>query len=160
MLVRKLPDELFAERRTFAHDLFGAEEVQGYLDNLDWAIGTAIDELGDAGSFDVFEFSRQLGHRLGLACWIGREAPIAALVPEFEILDGAEAFVHPERSRGATKDDELAALRRVEDVIRVLLDRMPIANRASSTTSRGAGTTSPTRRPVSPATSCCCTSRP
>jgi hypothetical protein len=38
MLVRKLPDELFAERRTFAHDLFGAEEVQGYLDNLDWAI--------------------------------------------------------------------------------------------------------------------------
>jgi len=24
MLVRKLPDELFVERRTFAHDLFGA----------------------------------------------------------------------------------------------------------------------------------------
>jgi cytochrome P450 len=128
MLVRKLPRELFAERRTFAHDLFGAEEVQGYLDNLDWAITTAIDELGDSGSFDVFGFSRQLGHRLGLACWIGREAPIAALIPEFEILDGAEAFVHPERSRGATKDDELAALLRVEDVIRALLtnaDREP-----------------------------------
>ena len=43
MLVRKLPDELFTERRNFARDLFGAEEVQCYLDNLDWAIDTAID---------------------------------------------------------------------------------------------------------------------
>ena len=136
MLVRKLPDELFAERRTFAHDLFGAEEVQGYLHNLDWAIDTEIAALGDteiaalgdAGSFDVFELSRRLGHRLGLACWIGREAPIDDLIAEFEILDGAEAFVHPERSRGATKDNELAALARVEDVIRRLLanaDREP-----------------------------------
>src|SRR5262249_36956553 len=30
MLVRKLPIELFAERRTFAHDLFGRQEVEGY----------------------------------------------------------------------------------------------------------------------------------
>src|SRR5690348_4505336 len=37
MLVRKMPHELFGERRTFAHDLFGAQEVEGYLDNLDWA---------------------------------------------------------------------------------------------------------------------------
>ena len=124
MLVRKLPDELFAERRTFAHDLFGAEEVQGYLDNLDWAIATEIDALGASGTFDVFDLSRRLGHRLGLACWIGREAPIADLIPEFEILDGAEAFVHPERSRGATKDDERAALARVEDVIRAVLARI------------------------------------
>jgi cytochrome P450 len=123
MLVRKLPDELFAERRTFAHDLFGAEEVQSYLDNLDWAIETEIEALGDAGSFDVFDLARRLGHRLGLACWIGREAPITDLVAEFEILDGAEAFVHPERSRGATKDDERSALARVERVISALLAR-------------------------------------
>src|SRR3954469_18824760 len=32
MLVRKLPIELFAERRTFAHDLFGAKDFEGYLD--------------------------------------------------------------------------------------------------------------------------------
>ncbi len=123
MLVRKLPDELFVERRTFAHDLFGAEEVQGYLDNLDWAIDAEIEELGDVGSFEVFDFSRRIGHRLGLGCWMGREAPIADLIPEFEILDGAEAFVHPERLNGATKDDERAALARVEHVIRALLAR-------------------------------------
>ena len=45
MLVRKMPDELFAERRTFAHDLFGADEVHGYLDNLDWAVDTEIAAL-------------------------------------------------------------------------------------------------------------------
>ncbi|HEV7526788.1 MAG TPA: cytochrome [Acidimicrobiia bacterium] len=123
MLVRKMPDELFAERRTFAHDLFGAEEVQGYLHNLDWAIETELDRLGASGSFDVFAFSRRIGHRLGLACWIGREAPIDELVPEFEILDGAEAFVHPSHSKGATKDEERAALLRVELVVRRLLAR-------------------------------------
>ena len=123
MLVRKLPDELFTERRNFARDLFGAEEVQGYLDNRDWAIDTAIDGLGAAGSFDVFEFSRGLGHRLGLACWMGREASIEDLIPEFEILDGAEAFVHPERSTGASRDDERAALARVERVVGELLGR-------------------------------------
>jgi hypothetical protein len=29
MLLRKLPKELFADRRTFAHDLFGAQDVEG-----------------------------------------------------------------------------------------------------------------------------------
>ncbi len=58
MLVRKLPIELFAERRTFPHDLFGAQEVEGYLENLDWAIGAHIEELGDAGTFDVFVLAR------------------------------------------------------------------------------------------------------
>ena len=147
MLVRKLPDELFAERRTFAHDLFGAEEVQGYLDNLDWAIDTEVSRLGDSGTFDVFDLARRLGHRLGLACWIGREAPIDDLVPEFEILDGAEAFVHPSRSKGATKDDERAALARVERVITALLartDREPsflddIAQRWDDTTDPAPG---------------------
>src|SRR4029078_1906221 len=36
---------------------------------------------------------------------------------------GAEAFVHPARSSGATKDDERAALVRVEHVISALLAR-------------------------------------
>src|SRR5262245_51540949 len=35
MLLRKLPEELFLGRRTFAHDLFGNEEVEGYLRHLD-----------------------------------------------------------------------------------------------------------------------------
>src|SRR6185295_9917955 len=38
MLARKLPGEVFAGRRTFAHDLFGASAVESYLANVDWAI--------------------------------------------------------------------------------------------------------------------------
>lgn len=123
MLVRKMPDELFAERRTFAHDLFGADEVHGYLDNLDWAVDTEIAALGDEGTFECFAFARRLGHRLGLACWIGREAPFEELVPKFEILDGAEAFVRPEAAAGATKGAERDALQQVERVVRALMDR-------------------------------------
>ncbi|MDQ1478710.1 MAG: hypothetical protein QOE62_3939, partial [Actinomycetota bacterium] len=75
--------------------------------------------------------------------------PIDELVPDFEILDGAEAFVHPSRSKGATKDDERAALARVELVVRRLLertDRQPsflddIAHRWDDVDDPGAGVT-------------------
>ena len=122
MLVRKLPAALFAERRTFAHDLFGAQDVEGYLDALDWAIGVQLDELGANGEFEAFALSRRLGHRLALACWIGRDAPIDALIADFEVLDGAEAFVHPERMT-ADHHDEEAALARVEQAVAALLAR-------------------------------------
>ena len=139
MLARKLPASLFAERRTFAHDLFGAQEVESYLGALDWAVAAQLDELGANGEFEVFEFARRLGHRLALACWIGREAPIDELIADFDLLDGSEAFVHPERMTTHTFDAEEAALARVEHVVRELLartDREPsflddIANRWS-----------------------------
>ena len=50
MLLRKLPEELFSSRRTFAHDLFSNEEVESYLGHLDRAIGRQLDELGDRKS--------------------------------------------------------------------------------------------------------------
>jgi cytochrome P450 len=120
MLLRKLPDELFLERRTFAHDLFGAQEVETYLDHLDVAIERQLDELGDSGTFDAFGLARRLGHRLALGCWMGDTAAASplldALVADLELLDGAEAFVHPERmaDRDATKSAERAALARLE----------------------------------------------
>ena len=123
MLVRKLPLELFAERRTLPHDLFGAQDIEGYLDNLDWAIEQQLAELGDEGAFDVFELARRVGHRLALTCWMGREADVDALIPDFDILDGAEAFVHPESMahQGAERTEELAALHRVEVAVAKLL---------------------------------------
>ncbi len=124
MLVRKLPIELFAERRTFPHDLFGAQDVEAYLENLDWAIEQQLAELGDAGTFDVFGLARRVGHRLALACWIGREAPIDDLIVDFDVLDGADAFVHPEHMAGATQDAERAALARVEVAVGELLTRV------------------------------------
>lgn len=126
MLLRKLPKELFADRRTFAHDLFGAQDVEGYLGHLDVAIARQIEELGDAGSFEVFALARRLGHRLALGCWIGDDAGVPPLLDEliadFERLDGAEAFVHPERVAGSTdRSAERAALARVEVIVGELL---------------------------------------
>ena len=101
MLVRKLPKELFAGVRTFAHDLFGAQDVETYLGHLDHALELELAELGAAGTIDAFGFARRVGHRLGLACgsatapaeppWFDR------LVAELDQLDGADAFVHPAR---------------------------------------------------------------
>jgi cytochrome P450 len=131
MLLRKLPAELFADRRTFAHDLFGAQEVEGYLGHLDLATSRQLDELGDAGTFDVFALARRLGHRLALGCWMGDDAAapprLDRLIGEFEQLDGAEAFVHPERVAGnADRAAERAALGRVEEeVARTLAEGAP-----------------------------------
>ena len=49
MLVRKLPEELFAGVRTLAHDLFGAQDVETYLGHLDHALDLELAELGHAG---------------------------------------------------------------------------------------------------------------
>jgi len=124
MLLRKLPEELFAARRTLAHDLFGNEETETYLDHLDRAIARQLDELGDAGTFDVFAWTRRLGHRLGLASWAGEESStpprLDALIADLDRLDGADAFVRPTdmaRVAAAGKRDERAALARIEAVI-------------------------------------------
>jgi hypothetical protein len=100
MLVRKLPEELFDGRRTIMHELFGRENVRGFLAQLDAAIDVAFDELGDEGAVDVFAFTRRLGHRMGLASWAGetpsRSPRFDELITALDELDGSAAFVHPE----------------------------------------------------------------
>ena len=166
MLLRKLPHELFADRRTFAHDLFGAQEVEGYLDHLDTAIARQIDELGDEGSFEVFTLARRLGHRLALGCWMGDGAGVPPrldrLIADFEHLDGAEAFVHPERvaGSGADRDAERAALARVEaEVGELLAASAPEDGFLAEIARRWDGVDEPARTRGSRETSCCCTSR-
>jgi cytochrome P450 len=129
MLVRKLPDELFAGPRTMAHDLFGAQDVEGYLGHLDHALDMEVAALGDAGTVDVFELSRRVGHRLGLSCWLGDAAAgdpwFDGLRADLDVLDGAEAFVHPERMVGIGAEDRRAereALARVEATVGRLLE--------------------------------------
>ena len=122
MLLRKLPPELFEGRRTFAHDLFGASDVTSYLTNVDWAIEYAIAELADAGVFDAFVFARRVGHLIGIGCWLGREAPIDILVAHLDVLDGAEAFVHPERMHDRDGSAEREAMARLTAIVGSLLD--------------------------------------
>lgn len=128
MLLRKLPDELFLSRRTLAHDLFGSEEVQSYLGHLERAVERQLDELGDGGTFEVFAWTRRLGHRLGLASWAGEESAsprhLDALIADLDRLDGSEAFVRPSAMasiRAAGKSEERAALARIAAVLREVL---------------------------------------
>jgi len=99
VMKRKVPLELLAGRRNFPHHLFGKQDVEDYLDQLEDAVRLQLDELGAHGSFEIFAAMRRLGHRLGLGAWAGREAASAAyldrLVPLLDRLDSGDSFVRP-----------------------------------------------------------------
>jgi cytochrome P450 len=101
----KAPRELVIGRRNRPHDLFGNQELEGYLATLERAVALSLDELGGAGRFETFAFARRLGHRLSLGCFAGPEAAarenLDRLIPLFDRLDTADAFVRP-ASRLAT----------------------------------------------------------
>ncbi len=131
MLRRKLPDEVFVGRRTLPHQLFGRDDVATYLANVARALSSTIDELGLQGEVDVFTLTRRLGHRVGLASWGGPGAAVGArfdvLARAFDMLDGSEAFVHPESmpALAATgKSAELDALAVITGEVAVELDEL------------------------------------
>jgi cytochrome P450 len=124
MLRRKLPDEIFAGRRLLPDKLFRRDDVAVYLSNLDKALEQTSAELGTAGSADVFDLTRRLGHRMGLASWAGpgssEGAAFERLVRAFDTLDGSDAFVHPDRMAAVAatnKSAERAALDEVADTV-------------------------------------------
>jgi cytochrome P450 len=100
MLRRKLPDEMFAGRRVLPHQLFGREDVATYLHNVQTALDDTFLELGPEGDVEVFELTRRLGHRVGLASWGGPGSATGPrfdrLAKAFDALDGSESFVHPD----------------------------------------------------------------
>jgi len=125
----KIPLELAMERRHRPHDLFGNQEVEGYLENLERSIAQELDALGSSGTFEAFAWARRLGHRLGLGCWAGAEAAsprhFDRLVPRFDQLDASDSFVRPWRAVLATatgKRIERRAMRGIEAVIGEILD--------------------------------------
>jgi cytochrome P450 len=130
MLRRKLPDEIFDGRRILPSTLFRRDDVAGYLANLDWALNETTTELGSSGSVDVFDLTRRLGHRMGLASWAGPGSAqgdaFDRLVRAFDILDGADAFVHPDAMAAvaaSNKRAERAALEQVAGIVAAAVHR-------------------------------------
>ena len=120
MLRRKLPDEVFADRRTLPGGLFRKDDVATYLTALDDSLDLTITELGDAGTVDLFALTRRLGHRMGLASWGGPGSAsgevFEALAADLDQLDSAASFVHPDTVRAVAESgyaEERAALERV-----------------------------------------------
>lgn len=126
MLRRKLPDEIFAGRRTLPGSLFRRDDVTSYLVNLDHALDDTIDELGTAGAVDLFDLTRRLGHRMGLASWAGpgstRGESFERLVRAFDALDGSDAFVHPDAMAAVAASDKRAERAALADIREVIED--------------------------------------
>jgi hypothetical protein len=106
--------------------LFRRDDVASYLANLDRALDQTETELGRAGALDIFDLTRRLGHRTGLASWAGRgpDRPegeeFERLVRAFDTLDGSDGFVHPDAMAAVAasgKRSERAALEEVADVV-------------------------------------------
>ena len=129
MLRRKLPPELFRDRRTIPHDLFARDDVVQYLDVVRTAVDVATAELGTEGTFEAFEFTRRLGHRIGLCTWAGEcgtSERFDELVDALDALDGAAAFVDPGAMAAVAASDyanERAAMARAEAVIAEVIAR-------------------------------------
>ncbi|WP_179468776.1 cytochrome P450 family protein [Mycolicibacterium vinylchloridicum] len=128
MLRRKLPDEVFAGRRLLPSSLFRRDDVTSYLANLDRALDATEVELGKSGSVELFALTRRLGHRMGLASWAGPGCadgePFERLVRAFDVLDGSDAFVHPDAMAAVAASGmqaERAALAEVSEVIEASL---------------------------------------
>jgi cytochrome P450 len=124
LIRRKVPDELFAGRRNTPHDLFGRQEIERYLGNLEEAVAFEIEELGPHGQFEAFTEARRLGHRLGLGSWAGVEAAspryLGRLVPLFDRLDGSEAFVRPGRTLLTAASGKVLERRAMHGIERVI----------------------------------------
>lgn len=127
LLTLKLPPELFADRRVTPHRLFASEDVSRYLENLERAVAAALDELGTDGTVEVFATMRRLGHRLGLASWLGAEAVtprrVDRLISLFDRLDSADTLVRPAAAfwTAATRyAGERRALAGLQDLVREL----------------------------------------
>jgi cytochrome P450 len=135
----KAPPALVAGRRHRPHDLFGSQEVEAYLDELERAVAIALDELGARGRFEAFAFARRLGHRLGLGCWAGPEAACAEnldrLIPLLDRLDTSASFVNPARlflTRATGRLRERRALAALEAILGAIVRERLQAERAAS----------------------------
>ncbi|BBZ28302.1 hypothetical protein MMAD_25970 [Mycolicibacterium madagascariense] len=124
MLRRKLPDEVFTGRRLLPAALFRRDDVSSYLVNLAEALDATERELGARGEVDLFALVRRLGHRMGLASWAGPGSADGAaferLVAAFDVLDGSEAFVHPDAMAAVAASGKRAERAALDDVAAVV----------------------------------------
>jgi cytochrome P450 len=121
MLRRKLPGEIFDGRRTLPNSLFRRDDVASYLGNLDRALEQTVAELGPDGTVDLFDLTRRLGHRMGLASWAGPGSAqgdtFDRLIAAFDTLDGSDAFVHPDAMAAVAASDKRAERAALDEIV-------------------------------------------
>ena len=131
MLRRKLPDEIF-EAGGRCPISSSVVTTWPTISPTSSVLSTStVEELGGAGDFDVFDLTRRLGHRVGLASWGGPGSASGErfdrLARAFDALDGSESFVHPDAMAAVAasgKAAEHAALAVVTAELGLALDEL------------------------------------
>ncbi|MEQ8842003.1 MAG: hypothetical protein RIB98_13560 [Acidimicrobiales bacterium] len=120
MLSRKVPADLFLDRRTIPHEMFTRELAAAFADEVTAALATELALLGEQGEVEVFDFTRRLGHRFGLASWGGpgaaAEPRFQPLVEALDELDASAAFVTPEAMAAIAANDHAAERAALETI--------------------------------------------
>ncbi len=126
MLRRKVPPELFAGRRTLPHDLFNRTDSEVQVRSLALALERTVASLAAGDVIEVFDWTRRLGHVIGLSSWGGPElldsGRLDDLIEALDGLDAADAFVHPERMAAIAAADHAAERRCLEVATEIIGD--------------------------------------
>ena len=157
MLRRKLPSEVFDGRRTLPSSLFRRDDVASYLGNLDRALEQTVAELGPDGTVNLFDLTRRLGHRMGLASWAGPGSAqgdtFDRLIAAFDTLDGSDAFVHPDAMAAVAASDKRAERAALDEIVALVatavqrLDSGQTTDEALFRSARGGLVVGAARRP-------------
>jgi len=126
MLRRKVPDQLFFARRTLPTQLFGRRATAEHLSHVERCMDAQLAELEPGDEVDLFDLTRRIGHRIGLASWgpgglTGEE--LDGLVAVLDVLDGSDAFVRPSGVLRGPGEAEEAALAEAHDLLTVVIRR-------------------------------------
>ena len=93
--------ELLLGRRNTPHRLFGNQQVEGYVADLEHAVDEELRVLGERGKFEIFSELSRLAHRLGFASWAGKEAAAprhpARSIPLIAQLTPATSLIQPSK---------------------------------------------------------------
>lgn len=100
--------------------------MSSYLGHLEHALDATEVDLGERGSVELFALTRRLGHSMGLASWAGPGCAdgeaFERLVRAFDVLDGSEAFVHPDAMAAVAASAMRAERAALDDVTVVIED--------------------------------------
>ena len=97
LLGLKIPKELTSDSTvSMFHRGLKKQLLEGYLEHMNDATVETLRCLHKKGRFEVFSFMKQLIHKIGFLCWVGREAAqpenLEKFVVNFEKLDPEQGF--------------------------------------------------------------------
>lgn len=96
LLGLKIPKELTSGSMSMFHRGLKKQLLEGYLEHMNDATVETLQSLTTEGKFEIFSFMKQLIHKIGFLCWVGREAAqsenLERFIGNFEKLDPEQGF--------------------------------------------------------------------